>query len=62
MILHLPQSIHQMLLMAHHATPLVVVDMVEVHRVVVDVPEVHRVVGDVPEVPIKLNVSTKPPF
>jgi hypothetical protein len=39
-----------------------VVDVVEVHRVVVDVPEVHRVVGDMPEVPVKLNVSTKPPL
>ena len=47
---------------AHHATPFVVVDMVEVHRVVVDVPEVHRVVGDVPEVLVKLNVLTKPSF
>ena len=56
MLLHLPQSIYQMMLMAHQIAPRVVVDvvevycMVEVHRVVVDVPEVHRVVVDMPEV------------
>uniref|UniRef100_A0A2N9GDR6 Aminotransferase-like plant mobile domain-containing protein n=1 Tax=Fagus sylvatica TaxID=28930 RepID=A0A2N9GDR6_FAGSY len=57
------RSIHQMLLMAHHVAPRVVMDMVEVHHMVVDVPEVHRVVGDMPEVPVQVQrVDQAPPL